>query len=349
MKHGKAPPRPIVVSPLAASRGDLLTHVAAARTPSPQPSPPRKSGRGGQRGFTLTELLVAIGIMALLSTLTVVSVKSLSNEARLSSGRNAVSAALGAARAFAMKNNQIVLVAFRAVLDDQGRSQHTEMWLMQWTGETYTAATAVVGDSNLVDRFVPVPGSAVTRLPRGIKVAGPMYRLFGDDEDDALWVTQSQLTAINQSLGYSSAGGQDPTPAQAGEILGVMYAADGTTLTHNSLSDSNRNWPDFDNDGNWKRNGIATAPTPPPPDFSAPFLSFYEQTFYDDESNVNIVPFLAVYDDAAARATKGDEDWDTQSTPETIYEAELLDDATGYISQYADRIHFNRYTGVIMK
>jgi prepilin-type N-terminal cleavage/methylation domain-containing protein len=311
--------------------------------PKPSAHPGVGASRHGSRGFTLTELLVAIGIIALLSTLTVVSVKSLSNEARLSSGRNAVVAALGAARAFAMKNNQIVLVAIRPVLDDQGRNQYAEMWLMEWTGETYTAGSTA--NPTMLDRFVPVSNASVTRLPRGIKVAGPLYA----DDSDELWVTQSQLTAINQSQGYGAAGGQSPTPAQAGEIIGIMYAPDGTTMTHNPLSDSHRNWPDFDNDGACKRNGVAITPGAGIPSFpgggNPPFNLFFQQTFFDDEPNVNIVPFLAVYDDAAARELAGDDDWSDQ----TVYDAELREDATGYISKYADRIHFNRYTGVIMK
>lgn len=47
-------------SPLAASRGDVSTRVVAARSPSPRPSP---LGRGGRKGFTLTELMIAVLIL----------------------------------------------------------------------------------------------------------------------------------------------------------------------------------------------------------------------------------------------------------------------------------------------
>ncbi|MHC4989981.1 MAG: pilus assembly FimT family protein, partial [Planctomycetota bacterium] len=71
------------------------------------PGPPR-SRCTRRHAFTLTELLVAIGIIAVLGTLTIVGVRAIAKDARLSSAQNAISAALDNARGLAMKENTVV-------------------------------------------------------------------------------------------------------------------------------------------------------------------------------------------------------------------------------------------------
>ena len=56
------------------------------------------------------------------------------------------------------------------------------------------------------------------------------------------------------------------------------------------------------------------------------------------------MPFVAVYDDEEPREMFGADDWGDFET----YRAELTG-PEGYINLRADRIHFNRYTGVAMK
>ena len=70
-------------------------------------------------------------------------------------------------------------------------------------------------------------------------------------------------------------------------------------------------------------------------------LLFFELGHARDEVAINIVPFVAVFDDGDARERFGDDDWNVDVTRD----GEL----TQYIVQYADRIHFNRYTGVAMR
>ena len=63
----------------------------------------------------------------------------------------------------------------------------------------------------------------------------------------------------------------------------------------------------------------------------------------DDEPFISPVPYVAVYDDDKARETR---------TTNWLTQAQIDADLTGpngYINTYADRIHFNRYTGVAMK
>ena len=62
-----------------------------------------------------------------------------------------------------------------------------------------------------------------------------------------------------------------------------------------------------------------------------------------DEPNVEPVPFLAVYDDTEARELRVT-DW----TNAGDYRNELTG-PLGYIAQWSDPLHFNRYTGVIMR
>ena len=304
-------------------------------------SPPisSRSARRPGSGFTLTELLVVMGIVVVLATLTVVGVRGIARSARLASATNSVMAALDNARALAMKTNTIVLVVFRPRLEGNNK-QVVEIVTAKWSGE---AATVLVTGSlglQVVDRFVPIPDVRARRLPRGTKVAGPLYR----ESLDSVWVTQSHLPAI----------GPEGSGEVAGQLIGVMYAPDGTTITRNSQTDSNRTFVDFNN--NRFQDGVANNPIDYN-DISPPVISeddfnetYFDQRFEGEETYVTIVPFLSVYDDAAAREMFGADDWDDFET----YLMELTNNDSanpplGYIAQFADRIHFNRYTGVAMK
>ena len=281
------------------------------------------------RAFTLAELLVVMAIIAIIATITVVSVRGITDSARLSSGISTVTAALDNARALAMKNGRIVMVVFRPRLD--GKQQRVEIVTAQWLGDSIReeGATKVY----VYDRFVPIPDMSVRTLPRGIQVAGPFYRdpnwfttpgIVCGRECDMVWITQSYLPRHGNISGDES----------RGELIGVMFAPDGRTITYNTQNDSTGAWIDFDNDGVQE----------------VDFNDSFEDTGYwwefdhpDDETYINIVPFLAVYDDEEARDMFGDDDWG-----ESNYCNRLLD-LTDYITAHADRVHFNRYTGVVMR
>jgi len=285
--------------------------------------------RRRRAAFTLAELLVAMAIIAVLASITVVSVRGITKDAKLSSGVNAVTAALDNARAMAMKNNRIVLVAFRARFD--GVEQYVEIVTAQWTGE---AAPAYVDwgsgpEPAAVDRFELIPDVAARQLPRGIKVAGPSYR-SGDDDD---WLTQSHLPNIDQSTG----GGEAP-----GQMLAVMYAPDGSIITQNSQADSVRTFIDFDRNGEQIISGdiydYNNGPLINLQDFR---VTYFYHVFEGDEPYLSFVPFLAVFDDDVAREQYDTTQWSDGQV--------RRDNLTFYISQSADRIHFNRYTGVVLR
>ena len=247
-----------------------------------------------------------MGVIAVLATLTLVSVRAITDNARLSSATNTIMAALANARALAMKKNTIVLVVFRPRIEGNNK-QVVEVVTAKWTGESFIDA-----DDKVVDRFVPIPDVPVRSIPVGIKIAAPRY---GPNEDD-LWITQAHLPAIDQQTGSGEA---------PGKLIAIMYGPDGTTITRNSQSDSRRLFVDFNND-RIQQGG-------PVPDFN--------QTFEDDEPFLAMAPFIAVFDDDEAREMFDTTAWEDVD----IRRADL----TEYITQFADRIHFNRYTGVAMK
>src|SRR5262245_23234935 len=210
-------------------RSSFSGQPSAAREPSP-----------ASRAFTLTELLVVIGIIAVLAGITVVGYRSIAKDAKLASGKNAVMAVLDNARAMAIKRNKIVMVVFRPRIEGD-REQYIEAVLTEYTGRSRAVPVAFAGgpSNQIVDIFAPIPRTATRRMPTGLKVAGPGY---GSD-DDFLWETQSHLPSIMQT-GPDAGSGEAP-----GELLAVMYASNGTVITRNPVTDSARAFVDFNNDG----------------------------------------------------------------------------------------------------
>lgn len=278
-----------------------------------------------RRGFTLIELLVVMGIIAVLGAITTLGYRTIARDAKLASGKNTVAAVLDNARGLAMKNNRIVLVTFRPRLEAYNK-QRVEAVISQYTGESVRAQ---VGTGwQVVDRFAPIPGVPSRLLPEGIKVAGPGY---GSNADTS-WIVVSHLPRINQLSGNGEA---------HGEIVGVMYAPDGTTLSRNTATDSARLFVDFDNSGTQSWNGAVV-------NYSAPIGAaqfngqYFEHRLDSDEPYIAIAPFLAVFNDEDARSLYDIDAWLNAPLQRNA-------DYTDYISRNVDPIYFNRYTGVVMK
>ena len=129
-------------------------------------------------------------------------------------------------------------------------------------------------------------------------------------------------------------------------MVGVMFSPDGTLVTRNPRSSAgdSKAYIDFnkidffnptDNDPqDVDYFGCSTAST---------FAKFWQLDHVDDEPNLTLVPFLAVYDDRAARERKS-LDWGGGTGAANML-LELVG-PQGYITSNSDRIHFNRYTGV---
>lgn len=286
--------------------------------------------RSRRRAFTLTELLVVMGVLAVLAVLTAVGVQKISRESRVASAVNTVTGMLGSARALAIRENAVVVVAFRPIWDPTNRQkpQQTEVVVAKWTGER---AFFNPGGQfpNIADRFFVADRVPAVRLPSGVKVAGPLYE-FGNDE---VWVSQAELPELNpgckEALDY-------------GRMIAVMFAPDGTLVTRNPYSSAgdSKAFIDFnkidltpaDNDPQDCVNAGGCA--------TSTFQQYWLQDDVNDETNLTLVPFLAIFDDRQARERRT-LDWGNAAN----MLAELNGPA-GFITASSDRIHFNRFTGV---
>ena len=284
------------------------------------------------RGFTLIELLVVMGILVVLAVLTGIGVSQVSREARLSSGVNQVVAALGSARAYAIKNNTTVMLGFVVYVDREnlGQGEIVEMILGRATGEITTR----YGNSQRYDqRFVPVPGLPAVQLPRGIKVAGPLNTAYSDAPGgaaaDRLWVTQpGGEWRIEQGEVVSD---------EMGRMFGVMFGPDGTMITRNVQGAGGSGavvWPYLDADRNSYPDVI---------DVNG-YGGSKKFTVYDaigDECDLHPVQWLGVFDDEALRRARNDANWGGVNGEDNLNSA-----ITGWVDQYGVPIFFNRYTGV---
>jgi type II secretory pathway pseudopilin PulG len=280
-------------------------------------------------GFTLAELLVVIGVIAVLGTLTVISVQRISRDTRTATATNTVTNALAAARAHAIKTNNLVMVVFRPIWNPNQRQtpQQTEVLIAEWTGRSFEFLPG-----QLADVYLPANGFQPIRIAPGVKVAGPVYETGAD----ATWATQPDMARTMGGGGVAACS----EPITYSRMIGVLFGADGSLLTRNpnGATDDNKSFVDFNRvdsngDGDPQDCQLGTCA-------NGNFQVFWLQDHVEDESNVTLVPFLAVYDDRAARERR---------TQEWTGDAGLVQDlvgATGYISTSSDRIHFNRYTGV---
>lgn len=273
--------------------------------------------------FTLTELLVVMGIIALLSTITIISVRGVLRGTQLALATNTVMAALENARARAIKDHEYVLVAFQPQLTERG-DQVVHVVQARWTGDSPAAALSCFGENKAVDRYVPIDDAPLRVLPKGIQVSGPMYR----ENQDSTWETQSNLlkTADNREAG--------------GVLLVLIFGPDGSLVNNLSESDALGSYVDFNKDAAQSIHGQTYVYGTPPPTFTCDefFYDLSLQQLPEDEPFVAIVPFIAVYDDNDARAIQGDDDWNVLLTRNR--------EISAYVAGHADPIYFNRYSGV---
>ena len=285
-----------------------------------------------RRGFTIIELLVVMGILILLAVLTGVSVRQLSQGARLSSGSNQVIAALGAARAYAIQNNKTVMLTFVVSVDPNrvSEGERVELVLAEATGQISTRYNQQWYD----ERYVPVPGLPAVELPRGIKVAGPLNTSYvgggsNGTPDDENWVSQP-------GGDWRAAGGNVFT-REIGRQIGVVFGPDGTLITRNVMGAGGSGavvWPYLDID----RNGV--------PEIINPYgyggiLQYVAYDAVGDECDVHPVQWLAVYDDDQLRTARDDSNWIGEGGED------IRNSLIAYwVEDFGIPIYFNRYTGV---
>jgi prepilin-type N-terminal cleavage/methylation domain-containing protein len=288
------------------------------------------------RAFTIVELLVVIGVIGILSLLTTLGARRLTAGSRLASATNAVTSALGNARAAAIKDSAVTGIVFRATYDPAKPQlpQHVELITIRSTGERSIFGTTSIG-ARMVERYRPVLGIPSTVLPEGIKVGGPMYDppgSFGSISSELVLATQVEIKSLvncTESIEFNRS-------------IAILFGADGQFLTRppRSSIDEMKSYVD------WNDNGGLVPPPADPQDVqlgncaSGFFEQFWLQDHPDDENNLMFVPFLSIYDDKVAREIKR-LDWSV--------DANMLTELTGpagFIAQFGDRITFNRFSGI---
>jgi type II secretory pathway pseudopilin PulG len=322
------------------------------------------------RAFTLLELLVVMGIMMILAVLTAISVGKVTRDAKLANATNGVVAALGTARAIAIRDNAYVMVTFRVAPSRLSRALPREPQVVQivtarWTGEVVTTNTPLptpntygaelMVDDVFADRFVPVPGVPTRDLPGGVLIAGPAFGFVTDGSvgaNDRQWRTQPRFAGTTNLAATPPTFTPDLARTERGWAIGVLFGPDGRVLSRNpeqvlevvtaAPDDQNQNayvkaFVDYDGNGFPERGATSYYGGAP---------ANVDYFIYDeplDEPLVDYVPYLAVFNDAEARDRFNANTWKgttTQNPPPRIRDQSL------FIEEQSDRITFNRYTGV---
>jgi len=325
--------------------------------------------------FTLLELLVVMGILLVLATLTAISVGKVTRDAKLANATNTLIASLGNARAIAIRDNTYVLVSFRIAPDRRSRIVPREPQVVQvitskWTGEVVTRSTPVpagppitparrrIPDDLYADRYLPVPGVPVRELPFGILVAGPAFGFVTDSSvgvNDSQWRTQPTFAGTSNFASVPPTFTPNLAQSELGWAIGVMFGPDGRVLSRNpdqvievvTTSTGNQNayvkgFVDFDGDG-YPYSGSTQAYSS-----GVANVDFFIYDEPADEPLIDCVPFLAVFNAAEARERfeNSATQWRGTAIGSVGTPPARIRDQSLFIEEQSDRITFNRYTGV---
>ena len=256
---------------------------------------------------------------------------------RMSSAKNTLIASLDNARALAIRNNRYVITVFRPRLVSDGSEQVFDIVIAEWVGDSSNADWGG-GTIRTYDRFVPIPNVKVRTTPVGVGIAGPGYSVANSDD---IWWVATYLPAVALI----------PDNEPKGEMVGILYSPEGRVVVRNAESGSDRTWVDFDNDGDqtldpdpdrdgnesdaivirWTDEGTPTLPIGANFDLEGP----------GGEPNIGVTMILTVFDETALRKVYQPSTWNDDD--------DRYRDYTEYINKTADRIQFNRYSGVPLK
>lgn len=328
----------------ASTRHARLSHTF--RTTEQPPLMPNECSHGahrGRSGFTLIELMVVVAILISLATLTAISVSKVTKDARFSKAVSQVMGALETARTLAIKEHRIVMVVFTVKTErtdtNVSGGNLTGIVKRQWT--RIVAARLrdeLVPDGNqYLDMFEQHPNFSPIDLPEGIKVAAPQMDF---DRRDSVWITQPTFRDNNTNF----------TEMEYGSMIAVMFGVDGSLLTKITGGGTANNTYgrfailDMDQDGLQRQKNSAV-------DSSGWFTYYIE----GQEPNIQLAPFLSVFNDTAMRELYDVNNWKGNIKPSWVPGAlcstyntgrtRMNCDQSEYINQFGDKIYFNRYTG----
>jgi len=303
-------------------------------------------------GFTLIELMVVIGILISLATLTAIGVAKVTKDARFSKGVSQVMNALETARTLAIKEHRIVMVVFTVKTERTGTTVSsagvlTDTITRQWTRilatrlrdelvNNSTTTTTANTFSVYMDMFEQHPNFSPIDLPDGIKVAAPQMDY---ERNDDVWITQPTFRDTNTNF----------DDMEYGSMIGVMFDVNGALLSKITGGGSANQGMgryavlDMDQNGlqlplNSKENGAG----------------WFTYNIEGEESNIQLAPFLSVFNDTAMRELfdvnkwKGPSftvNWVPPCSSFVSGRTRMNCDQTEYINQFGEKIYFNRYTG----
>ena len=294
-------------------------------------------------GFTLIELMVVIGILISLATLTAISVSKVTKDARLSKAVSQVMNALETARTLAIKEHRIVMVVFTVKTErtnsEVSGGMMTGTVKRQWTRimATRLRDELVQDGSQYLDMFEQHPNFSSIDLPEGLKIGAPQMDF---DRRDSVWITQPTFRDNNTNF----------TEMEYGSMIGVMFNVDGSLLTKITGGGTANNTfgrfaiLDMDQDGLQKQKNSAVD--------SSGWFTYYVE---GQEPNIQLAPFISVFNDTAMRELYDVNNWKgntkpawAEGSPCSTYgkgRTRLNCDESEYINQFGEKIYFNRYTG----
>ncbi len=271
-------------------------------------------------------------VMTILAGLSAIAYRGIAADLRMSSAMNSVVASLDNARAMSIKKNRYVMTVFKPRLDNDNTEQVIDIIVAEWTGDS---ASADRGDGKIwtYDRFVPIPGMSVRTIAGGVNVAGPGY---GTGDDDTWWCST-----------FLPANVIAPETEPSGSLVGVLYSPEGRVVVRNAESGADRIWVDFNQDWTqtisateevvWNDSNVVASPwsVPATPDGIG---SFFDLEFPEGEPFISMTPILVVFNELEFRKSVDPTSWNSSDVRDIAY--------TKYIEANADRIQFNRYSGV---